>query len=213
MAKVNADSVVKKLDTATDKSTKALVTAANNLSKVVADLSSQAALNEQLAEAIQVNQNELNSLDAQLDVKVREHNADLALRIRENEEKTLSDLLKRTGRADVSVEELRDLRAEVETLSESQEEAVAKAVNAVRANAENAARAAQKELEAEHSVQTAEYKARIASLSSQIEYLTEQVKTYKQMLDDERAARVEAANASARAAEANRAVVTGSQSR
>lgn len=213
MANVNANATVKKFDTATDKSTKALVTAAANLTKVTAELTAQVNLHESLSEAIQVSQHQLNDLDNQLDIKTREHNADLALRIRENEVKVITELLKKTGRADITVDELVALESERDSLAADQEAAISKAVGAKVAVMSAAAEAREKELAAQHSVETADLKARIAALESQNGYLTQQVDTYKQMLDDEREARVKSADAAARAAEANRQAISGSQGR
>lgn len=205
MAKPSVDQV-KKFDTATDKSTKALVTATNNLNKVLGDLGAQVELVDVLSEEIQVKQGQRDNLDKELGIKVREHEAELALQCRENEEALTTTLLQKSGRADISVDELSTLRNEVEELKESAQSAVETAVASTKRNSEAALSSLKTKLESEHAVQTADLKANISSLEGRVGYLVEQVNTYKQMLDDERQARVTQAEAAARAAEANRTV-------
>lgn len=205
MAKPSVDQV-KKFDTVTDKATKALVTATTNLTKVMGDLTTQVEIVETLSEEIQVKQEQRDNLDKELGIKVREHEAELALQIRENEEKVIITLQEKTGRADISKEELKSIRAELDTLQGDQQAVVHSAVNAAVRNHKMELEKQEAELTAGHKVETADLKANISSLESQVGYLTQQVNTYKQMLDDERQARVASSEAAARAAEANRPV-------
>ena len=205
MAKPSVDQV-KKFDTVTDKATKALTTATANLTKVMGDLGAQVEIVETLSEEIQVKQEQRDSLDKELGVKVREHEAELALQIRENEEKVVHTLLDKTGRADISREGLQTLRAELENLKDNQQDAVQSAVETTRRSAESQLAAIKSQQASAHAVETADLKANISSLESQVGYLTQQVNTYKEMLDNERVTREKVADASARAAEANRPV-------
>lgn len=206
-----ADAAVKKFDTATDKSTKALVTATAGLTKVLADLATQADVNAFLAEQVQLNQATLNDLDAQLAMKVREHNADLAMRIRENEEQVIIDLLNKTGRADISANALNEVYFETDTLKEKLDSNTEEVSSRLQKEFERQLEAAAVEAQSSHSVQSAELKAENTSLRVQNEQLVQQAAAYKEMLDNEREARVSQADALARAAEANRPVAAPSR--
>ena len=89
---------VKKALTSVDRSTKSLVNAADVLVKTVADQTAQvAALTTQqvnLATDIEFKQNELESIDQVYSNKVRESNAELALRVKENADTVFETLLK-----------------------------------------------------------------------------------------------------------------------
>jgi hypothetical protein len=210
-AKASANQV-KKFDTVTDKSTKALLTATNNLTKVLGDMQQQVDLVEELSEEIQVKQDQRDNLDKELGIKVREHEAELALQIRENKEKVIVDLLEETGRADITKADAEDLERELLHLQETQQKAIHDAVASANSKHEAEMEALENQLKADHAVETASLKADKASLQDRLGYLTEQVNTYKQMLDDERKARVDQSEAAARAAEANRAQATARNS-
>lgn len=197
---------VKKFDTITDKATKALVTATNGLNKILDELNTQVAIAEELTEEVQTKQDQLVNIDKDLGVKVREHAAELALQCRENEETLVAALLTKTGRADIQQTEVEAMHKETAALKESTQTAVDGAMAAAKRSSESAMSAVKDQMDAKHSVETAELKANISSLQGRVGYLTDQVATYKQMLDDERNARVAQAEASARAAEANRPV-------
>ena len=92
-----ANQETKKTLTVIDRSTKALTTAADGIVKAAADLQGIASLASGLAQDIEFKQNELDNLDEQLVAKQREQAAELRLRVREDEDKVLAELLKARG--------------------------------------------------------------------------------------------------------------------
>ena len=168
----NASNV--KVLTETGRATKALVTAGENLSKVVLSISAFT--------------QEVNELVEQID---------LNFKIQENAEAELNNLLDSKGLVAVSADTISKLENEIETLVDSRDDAikseVAKAVNAVKSETSNQIKI--KDLE--HTNATAKVNAELDSANSKIKYLEDALETANKALDAERAARIEIASKTA----------------
>jgi len=210
MANVKTASAVKKFDTSTDKATKALIAAAKSLSTVVENLSSQVQETSVLTEEIQMKQATMDSLDESLEVALRKNKVETDLRISENEQVVLKELLKKHRKADVSSEEYESLVSEVASLRNDMDTRIGQAITAEAQKHVAKSAAAESELIANHRVDTAALKADMEALKFRNEYLVNQLDDYKTMLDEERKARVSVAESSARAAAANRSSASGS---
>ena len=90
-------SEVKKVITVAERSTKALVKVVADSQKVLAELASMADSNVILAEEIEFKQGQLADIENQIASTEREAKAQLRLRVIENEDKVLADLMKARG--------------------------------------------------------------------------------------------------------------------
>lgn len=134
---------------------------------------------------------EETSLEAKLAEKERTANLDLNLRLKENKNKTIIDALSELGKVAITKEELTEaaaLKAEF-TNKVKAEVAVATAV----LNRQHEGAIALKDAEFKSS--QAQNEARINSQDTVIENLKEQITTLKKQIDDDRAARVQEAQA------------------
>lgn len=186
-----------KVLTETGRATKALVTAGENLSKVVLSISAFIQEVNEIVEQIDIKQGELSQLDALYTDKLRQHKIDLNFKIQENAEAELNNLLDSKGLVAVSADTISKLESEIETLVDSRDDAikseVAKAVNAVKSETSNQIKI--KDLE--HTNATAKVNAELDSANSKIKYLEDALETANKALDAERAARIEIASKTA----------------
>ena len=186
-----------KVLTETGRATKALVSASDNLSKVVLSVSAFAQEVNDIVEQIDIKQGELSQLDAIYADKLRQHKIDLNFKIQENAEAELNNLLDAKGLVAVSADTIDKLEGEIETLVESRDDAikseVAKAVNVIKAETSNQIKI--KDLE--HTNATAKVNAELDSANSKIKYLEDALETANKALDAERAARIEIASKTA----------------
>lgn len=187
---------LKKAMTTTDKSTKALVTAATNLGKVAGDLQTLAETSASLVTDIELKQGELQALSATYSDEERKAKAELNIKVLENEEAVLMSLLKKRGLANISTADVKALEDQLAKAKADQTKEISEAVaaEASRLNAKHDAEMTK--VDADHSVETATLKAQIDSLGSKVEHLTTSLSTAQTMLDNERIARVETAKAS-----------------
>ncbi len=186
---------VKTFNAATDRSTKAIVTAATGLGKVVAELQTLANASEQVAQEIQFRQNELDGINAEFDQKFAEAQAGLKIKVLGNEDKVLGDLLKARGLVSIDPLELSNLRGDLHNAQQANEQAVADAVATAERNGQNALRAALAAQESNHKVAIATLEANSAAKDDRISMLTEQLSSAKDDLRAERETRLEIAKA------------------
>lgn len=210
MAKTTATTTtadIKKILTPVDKSTRALQTAADTLTKTVTELTaSVAALTTQqvdLANDIEFKQSELETIANETTVKQREQAAELRLRVREDEDTVFAELLKERGLVTQTPQEVQSLKTQLaEALEDNQDAvdaAVEKAVAEVVAN--HKAQLAQKD--SEHKVQIATLQANEKATQERLNFLTTQNSKLETQIEEDRKARVEIAKA-----EASRQAVT-----
>lgn len=210
MAKTTATTTtadIKKILTPVDKSTRALQTAADTLTKTVTELTaSVTALTTQqidLANDIEFKQSELETIVNETTVKQREQAAELRLRVREDENTVFAELLKERGLVTQTPEEVQSVKAQLaEALEDNQDaidDAVAKAVAEVTATYKT--QLAQKD--SEHKVQIATLQANEKATQERLNFLTTQNAKLETQIEEDRKARVEIAKA-----EASRQAVT-----
>lgn len=210
MAKTTATTTtadIKKILTPVDKSTRALQTAADTLTKTVTELTaSVTALTTQqidLANDIEFKQSELETIVNETTVKQREQAAELRLRVREDEDTVFAELLKERGLVTQTPQEVQTLKAQLaEALEDNQDaidDAVAKAVAEVTATYKT--QLAQKD--SDHKVQIATLQANEKATQERLNFLTTQNAKLETQIEEDRKARVEIAKA-----EASRQAVT-----
>lgn len=185
---------VKKVLTAVDKSTRALTSANDTFAKVVVDLTAQVntlvAQQIEVAQDIEFKQSELTSLQAQLDTAVRGNAAELRLRVREDEHTVLVELLNGRELAEISLADVRALRAELEQLTRDNTAEVKQAVEAATREVKRNADAELNSVKATHAIEIAQLNANANSDKQTIVLLREQLDNARSDLTAERAARV-----------------------
>ena len=195
---------VKKALTSVDRSTKSLVNAADVLIKTVADQTAQvAALTTQqvnLATDIEFKQNELESIDQVYSNKVRESNAELALRVKENADTVFETLLKERGLVALSPQRVLELEDAVTAAVDSKDEAIRSAVDSAVAAVKTTYETTIAKQTADHKVEIAQLNANASSDKKTITLLETQVADARDDLAEERKARVASEEARSRAA-------------
>ena len=194
---IQATPEVKKTLTVVDRSTKALVTAADSVAKVIVDLNAVTAIAVNLSQDIEFKQSELNALSEQYASKEREEAADLRLRVKENEEKVLAELLKSRGVVAVPPAQIKDLENMLAQSQASNEIAVAAAVKEAEARVSASFQARIAAANSDHKVETATLSATNGSLAERNVFLTAQINQLQAEIQKERDARVQIAQAEA----------------
>ncbi|EAS5284067.1 hypothetical protein CKB20_14960 [Salmonella enterica] len=191
-------SEVKKVISLTERSTKAMVKAAGDMAKVATELNTLSQTSVTLAEEIEYRQAELAGLDSQFASKEREKAAELRLKVIENEDGVLADLMKKRGLASISNVELTQLKRDLENALDNNEEAVNAAREAGYSAAASKFTAEVNQLKSDHRVEMAELNASSAAKDSRIEFLESQVAQLQGELKAERETRLKIAEADSR---------------
>lgn len=186
---------VKTFNAATDRSTKAIVTATTGLGKVVAELQTLANASEQVAQEIQFRQNELDGINAEFDQKFAEAQAGLKIKVLGNEDKVLGDLLKARGLVSIDPTEVQTLRDELYNAQTGNSQAIEDAVSQAQSNAARELNARLATQTAEHKVQIAELNANAGAKDQKITFLESQVAELRKQIDAERETRLAIAQA------------------
>ncbi|EAW6536802.1 hypothetical protein GQ117_004706 [Salmonella enterica] len=191
-------SEVKKVISLTERSTKAMVKAAGDMAKVATELNTLSQTSVTLAEEIEYRQAELAGLDSQFASKEREKAAELRLKVIENEDGVLADLMEKRGLASISNVELTQLKRDLENALDNNEEAVNTAREAGYSAAASEFTAEINQLKSDHRVEMAELNASSAAKDSRIEFLESQVAQLQGELKAERETRLKIAEADSR---------------
>ncbi|HDW3274206.1 TPA: hypothetical protein RMM66_001335 [Enterobacter asburiae] len=191
-------SEVKKVISLTERSTKAMVKAAGDMAKVATELNTLSQTSVTLAEEIEYRQAELAGLDSQFASKEREKAAELRLKVIENEDGVLADLMKKRGLASISNVELTQLKRDLENALDNNEEAVNAAREAGYSAAASKFTAEVNQLKSDHRVEMAELNASSAAKDSRIDFLESQVTQLQGELKAERETRLKIAEADSR---------------
>ncbi|ECH9224544.1 TPA: hypothetical protein N3A32_003715 [Salmonella enterica subsp. arizonae serovar 48:z4,z24:-] len=191
-------SEVKKVISLTERSTKAMVKAAGDMAKVATELNTLSQTSVTLAEEIEYRQAELAGLDSQFASKEREKAAELRLKVIENEDGVLADLMNKRGLASISNVELTQLKRDLENALDNNEEAVDTAREAGYSAAASEFTAEINQLKSDHRVEMAELNASSAAKDSRIEFLESQVAQLQGELKAERETRLKIAEADSR---------------
>lgn len=181
----------------TERATKAVATAATNLTKVVADLQSLAEGSERISQEIQFKQQELGNIEAQFGEKFAEEKSKLKIKVLENEDGVLNTLLKARGLVAIEPGVVEGLRNELSVAQDSNEEAITAAVDSAKRSAAIELNAVKSNLESAHKVAIAELNANTKADKDRIAMLTEQLEAARADLKAERETRLEIAKADA----------------
>ena len=183
--------------TIVDKSTRIFNAAAENIRKVLAEVQGVEEIVATLANDVEFKEDALKNLNQQFDLKYREQQAELRLKVKEDEEVVLNTLVKARKSVLISTAELGELHTAIESLKSSNEEEIALAVT--QAIKEVKATCAQEvaALIATHQVEGAQHVSSIESLNKMNQFLTAQVTQLQNEASSERQARVSIAQAEA----------------
>lgn len=188
-------SEVKNFVTVTERSTKAMLSASANLTKTIAELTTLANTSEQIAQEIGFRQNELSQVEADYDQKLAEAKADLRIKVLNNEDQVLGNLLKARGLVTIEPGELDNLRDSLTAAEHSQEDAIAAAVQQAVAQANREMQARLSQQESQHKVAIAELTANSKAKDDRVTMLTEQLDAARSDLKAERETRLAIAQA------------------
>ena len=187
----NVTTETKKSVTIVDKAVKALDKVNNDLTKAMAQLPSLSDIYTELLFNIEAKSSELADISKKVEIQEYEAKVDLGIRVKENEYKVLTKLLKDRDLAEISDDTLNALKTKAERVEVEVEREISSAVAKVR-NSMTAAHSQELvELKAAHSVESAELQSDNTSLNHRIQFLTESNQRLENMLDEERKARVE----------------------
>lgn len=190
-------SEVKKVITVAERSTKALVKVVADSQKVLAELASMADSNVILAEEIEFKQGQLADIENQIASTEREAKAQLRLRVIENEDKVLADLMKARGYAVITFSDLDSLNSDLVAAKTDNDFAVSEAREAGYQAAAAKYGAENRELASQHKVELAEFKAQAVAKNQRISDLEAQVSELRGQITAERETRLEIAKADA----------------
>lgn len=198
MSKVTPTSnEVKKTLTIVDRSTKALNTAADAVVKAAQDLQNITVASTQLTQDIEFKQSELDSLEEQLVIKQREQAAELRLRVKENADAVLAELLKERGLITTTTKDVKDVEAQLaKALAENTAEIEA-AIAHTTAEVTSVFKAQLLQKDSDHKVEIASLKANATAAQERITYLTAELAQARAQVEADRTARVEIAKAEA----------------
>ena len=188
---------VKKTLTIVDRSTKALNTAADAVVKAAQDLQNITVASTQLTQDIEFKQSELDSLEEQLVIKQREQAAELRLRVKENADAVLAELLKERGLITTTTKDVKDVEAQLaKALAENTAEIEA-AIAHTTAEVTSVFKAQLLQKDSDHKVEIASLKANATAAQERITYLTAELAQARAQVEADRTARVEIAKAEA----------------
>lgn len=188
-------SEVKNFVTVTERSTKAMLAASANLTKTIADLTTLANTSETIAQEIGFRQNELSQVEAEYDQKLAEAKADLRIKVLNNEDQVLGNLLKARGLVTIEPGDLDTLRDNLTAAEHGQEDAIAAAVQQAVAQANREMQARLSQQESQHKVAIAELTANSKAKDDRVTMLTEQLDAARSDLKAERETRLAIAQA------------------
>ena len=188
---------VKKTLTIVDRSTKALNTAADAVVKAAQDLQNITVASTQLTQDIEFKQSELDSLEEQLVIKQREQAAELRLRVKENADAVLEELLKERGLITTTTKDVKDVEAQLaKALAENTAEIEA-AIDHTTAEITSVFKAQLAQKDSDHKVEIASLKANATAAQERITFLTAELAQARAQVEADRTARVEIAKAEA----------------
>lgn len=186
---------VTKTLTQIDRSTRGLNAAAENVRKAVAEAVGIEITVTKLAEDLEFKQNELDNLNKDFELRRRDFQADLQIRVKEDEDGVLDELLQARDSVSIKKADLRTLQSELSAAKADNAEAVAAAVKVAVTGVEQASQIALERQQAAHQVQTATLEASKASLEERNTFLGNQIAELQNQIAEERKARVEIAKA------------------
>ena len=198
MSKVTPTSnEVKKTLTIVDRSTKALNTAADAVVKAAQDLQNITVASMQLTQDIEFKQSELDSLEEQLVTKQREQAAELRLRVKENADAVLAELLKERGLITTTTKDVKDVETQLAKALADNSAEVEAAIQHTTAEITSVFKAQLAQKDSDHKVEIASLKANATAAQERITFLTAELAQARAQVEADRTARVEIAKAEA----------------
>ena len=188
---------VKKTLTIVDRSTKALNTAADSVIKAAQDLQNITVASTQLTQDIEFKQSELDSLEEQLVIKQREQAAELRLRVKENADAVLAELLKERGLITTTTKDVKDVEAQLAKALADNSAEVESAIQHTTAEITSVFKAQLAQKDSDHKVEIASLKANATAAQERITFLTAELAQARAQVEADRTARVEIAKAEA----------------
>lgn len=188
---------LKKTLTIVDRSTKALNTAADSVIKAAQDLQNIAIASTQLTQDIEFKQSELDSLEEQLVIKQREQAAELRLRVKENADAVLAELLKERGLITTTTKDVKDVEAQLAKALADNSAEVEAAIQHTTAEITSVFKAQLAQKDSDHKVEIASLKANATAAQERITFLTAELAQARAQVEADRTARVEIAKAEA----------------
>ncbi len=176
--------------TVLDRANKGFVTSAENLVKTMATLTDLVTSSVKVTEEIEFKESQLKAIEADMSDKERVANAQLDIRVLENENQVCAKLMSARNYAAITNAELHELRASLSNAETSNEDAIESAVKKANTSSAISANAKEATLKAVQSVETAELKAQIQALTSEVSYLKTNNSDLKEDAKSEREARV-----------------------
>lgn len=183
--------------TAADRSMKAVAKAVADLAKVSADLTGLTVISEQLSDDIQQKESQLADLERQFDIDLRTKIAELNVRVLENEDSVLLDLLDKRGLEHISVSDVRQLKNDLAAALQGNDKAVEAAVQTATKELHAMYSAKLAAQESNHRVESANVAAEVSSLRAKNEFLAGEVDQLRKQIEAERQTRLQIAQADA----------------
>ncbi|HBM2881010.1 TPA: hypothetical protein LVL09_004832 [Klebsiella oxytoca] len=190
-------SEVKKIITVAERSTKALVKVVADGQKLFSELASLSQSTVLLTEEIEFKQGQLADINNQIAATEREEKAQLRLRVIENEDKVLAELMRSRGYAVITNVELDALNSDLVAAKTDNDFAVSEAREAGYQAAASKYSAENRDLLSQHKVELAEHKAQATAKNQRIGDLEAQVTELRDQITAERDTRLEIARADA----------------
>ncbi len=172
--------------------------AANDLSKVetglqktMDSLHSMVEIARTGAAEIEFQESQRTLLAADMASELRNAKADLQIQIKENAEVVLSNLMTDRGLTKITDCDLINLQDDLALAKDSNEEAINSAVDKAIKTGTISHNASQSLLQSKHSVECADYKARISALTSEISFVRDELNDIKANVEADRKAKVD----------------------
>lgn len=193
-------SEVKQVVTIVDKSTKGLGAQIAALLKVTNELAAVGDRIPAMADEISMNQARLDAIAEETSIAQRKAAAELSLRVTENEDKVLAELMAKRSLATITKGELAILNTKLGTAEAFNQEEIVKAVDAAKATLTVEHKAELAQVNSDHAVKSATTTAALDAANAKISFLEAQVKSLQDTITAEREARVQEAEARSKAA-------------
>lgn len=180
-----------------DRANKTLQATVANLAKTAADLTTLVQQSEAVSLQIEDKNAELAALQAANDTAFREGAAELRLRVKEDRDTVLTQLMTDAGLARISGENLTALQTNLAEALRKDEAELKTAVAQAVAAAQREAKATAMEVAAKNSVENAGKDAQITSLTDKLAFMSQQVVNLQAQIEAERSTRLSIAQADA----------------
>lgn len=193
-------SEVKQVVTIVDKSTKGLGAQIAALLKVTNELAAVGDRIPAMADEISMSQARLDAIAEETSIAQRKAAAELSLRVTENEDKVLAELMAKRSLATITKGELAILNTKLGTAEAFNQDEIVKAVDAAKATLTVEHKAELAQVNSDHAVKSATTTAALDAANAKISFLEAQVKSLQDTITAEREARVQEAEARSKAA-------------